>query len=209
MRPNSTPIDDVDRAIVTSGLHRRSMHTTREVDMDERRFDAFTRSISRDSSRRGTLRLLASGALAGLVTDFGSPHAEANHFGCHHVGKSCTRSGQCCSGRCRGPKGHKTCRAHGAGICMTSQDACTQGDAGNECGTSTAGACVCLVTTGGAPYCAQGTACFPCTKDKTKDPTKQCYPGTPGAACVVCPGCQSASNPDGTACALPCPNPTS
>jgi hypothetical protein len=173
--------------------------------MDDSRFDTLVRSLSRESSRRGTLRLIAGGALGGLLTVFGASRAKANHFGCHHVGKPCTRSGQCCSGRCRGRKDHKTCRAHDIGICTTSLDACTQGfTAATACGTSTAGDCSCFITTGGAPYCAQGTACFPCTKDKP------CYEGiVPGSACVVCSGCQGAGNPDGTACAQPCPSPDS
>ena len=174
--------------------------------MDALRFDTLTRALTRDSSRRVALQLLTGAALGGLLTAVGLLPAEATHFDCRHVRKSCTRSRQCCSGRCRGPKGKKTCRAHGTGICTTSQDVCTQGEAGNECGTSPAGACVCAITTGGAPYCTQGTACFPCTKDTDTG----CFGGTlPGAACIVCPGCQSASNPNGTACAQPCPNPTS
>jgi len=170
--------------------------------MDDRRFDAIIRSLSRELSRRGTLRLLAGGAFGGLLTDFGAPHAEAKHFGCQHVGRPCNRSRQCCSGRCRGPKDRKTCRAHDAGICTTSQDTCAQGSAGNECGTAPGGlTCSCLVTTGGASFCAVATDCSPCTKDR------QCYDGlVPGAACVVCASCSSSG---GFTCAKPCPEPTS
>jgi hypothetical protein len=200
MRPNSTPIDDGVRAIVTSGLRRRSMHTTREAGMDDLRFDAFIRSISRDSSRRGTLRLLAGGALAaggGLVR---TDPVGANHFGCRHVGKPCGTGRQCCSSRCR----HGRCRPHNKGICTAGQNFCTQGGAGNECGAGSSGPCLCVVTTGNAPFCAENfTGCFACTHDA------QCenFLGK-GSACVSGGSACACTDPTKTMCALPCQSPT-
>ena len=68
--------------------------------MDAERFDALTRTLG-CTTRRRTLRLLAAGTLGGIVALLGHAPAEASH-GCHHVGKPCTRSSQCCTGaRCQ------------------------------------------------------------------------------------------------------------
>ena len=118
--------------------------------MDADRFDTLTRSVTgAATSRRRLLTAAAGSALATLAAALGVADAGAFHFGCRHVGKPCTRSGQCCSGRCRGPKGKKTCRAHDVGTCTAEKDICLTG--GPRCGG--ADECECYVTTGGANVC--------------------------------------------------------
>ncbi len=170
--------------------------------MDSRRFDHLTRMLVTESpTRRGALRLLAGGAVGAVLGVLQPAGTDAVHFGCRHVGRRCDRARQCCSGLCQGPRGNKTCRAHDEGTCLLVQDACgPEGDHGNGCGTGVReelGSCHCLITTGGASYCADGRYCAPCQRDKE---CARAY-GVPGAACVACPNC-----PDGTMCALPCAN---
>ena len=152
--------------------------------MGDHCFEALTRSVTRDQSRRGTLRLLAAGALGGLRTSLGVPRAEAAHFGCRHVGKHCHGSTQCCSGIC---KRHQ-CRAHDKGICTASQDTCAAEPF--PCGAT----CYCYITTGKAPFCGGNSTDVDCTLDEECENTWGA-----GAACIACA--------DSTACVAACPNP--
>ena len=148
--------------------------------MDDRRFDALSRAVTRDWSRRGTLRLLAGGVLGGLLTGRSAPRAEATHFNCLHVGRPCRRSGQCCSGRCRGPQGKKTCRAHDTGICKANQDSCAGTPV--RCGANGPADCLCYVTTGGASFCGgDRITVIACREDKECEAIHGA-----GAACVPC-----------------------
>jgi hypothetical protein len=145
--------------------------------MDAVGFDALTRALtSSASSRRRLLTRLAGSALGALAMALGVTVADATHFGCYHVGKRCTRSRQCCSSRCRGPRGRKTCRAHHMGTCTAEKAVCAGG------GIDTCGAdCACYRTTGGANYCgSNGAACVACKTDA------ECVSvwGIPGSACV-------------------------
>jgi|SRR5918998_4567956 hypothetical protein len=163
--------------------------------MDASRFDALTRSLSGTaSSRRQLLRGVASSALGAVATTLGVTKTGAALVTCVPVGKPCRRRGQCCSGRCRGPQGEKTCRAHNVGTCTATQNFCTS--ATDLCG---GGQCGCTRTTGGASFCSKGGTSVSCTKDA------QCVAAldTPGAACVVFAG--SDCTPEGNRCALPCP----
>ena len=168
--------------------------------MDPERLDELTRTLGGTTSRRGGLRLLAGGALGAALGLLGRGEAGAFHFGCRHVGKPCTRSGQCCSGRCRGPKGKKTCRAHDVGACTAEKDICLTG--GPRCGG--AAECECYVTTGGANFCSSGVgSCMACTTDT------QCVRALaiPGSACVTVnhgPVCGTNCNGFQTACYGPC-----
>ena len=169
--------------------------------MDATRFDTMTKTWAL-APRRRVLGGLVGASLATGLRLTGVREAEANRFGCRDVGAPCRRGGNCCSGRCRGPKGSKTCSAHHAGICLTSQDTCAQGGNGNLCGTTgaTTGAtiCFCYITTGGASFCSGVSACTNCTEDR------QCEDSHgKGAACVVCKDCAVGN----TACAKRCPNP--
>ena len=151
--------------------------------MNHRRFDALACAVTRDRSRRSTLRLLAGGVLGGLLTALGVPRAEARHAGCRHVGKRCRRDGQCCSGRCKREK----CRA--PVICSNeSQNVC--GADAVRCGAT--GTCFCFVTTTGAFFCGSSNQVVNCTVDA------QCVPiRGAGAVCAPCAG--------ETLCVSPCP----
>lgn len=147
------------------------------------RFDTLARSLtSHGATRRHLVNTLAGGVLAGLAVALGLADAGAAHFGCLHVGKSCTRAGQCCSGRCRGPQGKKTCRAHHTGGCTRAQDYCQTNDLGeSQCPANPAG--LCRITTGNAPFCANtlGGGCEFCKTDRDCV-EKRGYP--PGSACI-------------------------
>jgi hypothetical protein len=151
--------------------------------MDGTRFDTLTRSLTQDSSRRGVLRLLTGGALGGLLAGLGAAPAEASHFGCRHFGEPCTRSRQCCSSRCSGPKGGKTCAAHHTGGCAEAHDGCLPSStpSTSKCPNIPNGTC--FITTGDTPFCGDtnGSACKPCRKDRDCV-RKFGYP--PGSACV-------------------------
>ncbi len=168
--------------------------------MDVDRFDHLARALHRLRSRRAALRLLSAGALGALAAGLGLGEARANHFACRHVGARCKRPGQCCSSRCLGPTGGKTCRGHDAGICTT-QNVCTTGS--TVCGTHRGGSlCACFQTTGKAPFCGRFGACRVCTDDR------QCEAEYgAGAACVVhdCPGGCGPSTVTG--CVVKCADP--
>jgi hypothetical protein len=171
--------------------------------LDADRFDALTRSLSAlASSRRRLLTGVAGSAVGMVAAALGVPQVEAGHFGCHHVGRGCRRDDECCSSRCKGPKGQKTCRAHGVKGCVrgpVDPNTC-ESQSGTTCGSGTV-ACGCSNTTGGSAFCTSGPSCFgpsvtPCTHDKECEERT----GKLGAACVECFNCLG-----GTGCADPCP----
>ena len=167
--------------------------------MDRRLIDDVAKALADTAPRRVVLRLLAGGALAagGLVR---TDPVGANHYGCRHVGKSCSKGHECCSSRCR----HGRCRPHNKGICTTGQSFCTQGDPGNQCGSGSGGPCECVVTTGNAPFCAEAfTGCFACTHDAECEN----FLGK-GSACISGGSACGCTDPTKTMCALPCQNPT-
>ena len=168
--------------------------------MDADRFDTLTRSlVGAATSRRRLLAGVAGSALAALAAALGAAGVGATHYGCRHVGKPCGKDRQCCSGRCRGRGGDKTCRAHDAGNCTVAKDVCFTDSAG--CG---GGACYCYRTPGGANFCSAsgGGHCMPCATDA------QCASAlaTPGSACVDFTHCPVFDDCDGhdTACVPPC-----
>jgi hypothetical protein len=168
--------------------------------VDDDGFDDLSRRLSTAPSRRAVLKGLGGGALAALLAALGVEGAGATHFGCRHVGKRCARHGQCCSGRCQGIPGRKTCRAHHTGTCTLAQNICRTG-IGGTCG---GGACSCHRTTGGATFCANlnSAICATCTKDKTCEDLGYGR----GAACIDTSSnagiCACGGN---TACAFRCP----
>lgn len=163
--------------------------------MDAAHFDRLTRSLVTRFSRRS---LLVGLTVLGLVQQDGAvtaiarqghkhkPKIRRNAFGCVNVGDTCTRNAQCCSNRCQGNKGKKTCRAHDTGIvlgrgggCRVADDSCGGHD--TSCTTTAGEEGRCFVTTGNAGYCLFDGDCFPCTKDL------DCVPFCgDGAACIVC-----------------------
>jgi len=160
--------------------------------MDDDRFDALTRSLSgTGSSRRRLLTGAAGSTFAALAAALDVSDAGATHFVCQHVNKPCTRDGQCCSSRCRGLVGSKTCRAHDARSCTAAKNFCKTGLEGCS------GTCFCLRTIGGANFCALNGTGTACTTDR------QCVKalGDPRAACFDATGCTTG----GQRCAVPCP----
>ncbi len=166
--------------------------------MDADRFDHLARALGAPASRRAALKGLDSSTLAALAAALSVSDAGAMHHNCRHVGKSCSRDRQCCSSRCRGPKGNETCQAHHEGSCTVAKDYCRTLSAG--CGGDT---CVCYRTTGGANYCAYNIVpkCMACTRDR------ECELVTgPGSACIdynhstYCAECSGFA----TACVPPC-----
>ena len=94
--------------------------------MDQHRFDTLTRQVGRGLARRDVLRLVV-GLLAGGGA-LAASDAAAGRPVCRAAGSSCTRTTQCCSGRC--PTGRAVPRQ------LRNRCACPLGEA--LCG----GACV-------------------------------------------------------------------
>jgi hypothetical protein len=180
------------------------------------RVAALARLLTNGPSRRAVLRGLASAGL-GLGIARWQPTAEAKKkhkhkhkakkpkptaFGCLDVGKSCKSADQCCSGICGGKKGKKRCRAHGAGTCVQgSPGVCDpQNPTIALCNNDE---CLCVRTTGGSNYCANGN--FNQCSDCTKDADCEALGLPPGSACIpfsegACAGpCES-----GMTCVIPC-----
>ena len=173
--------------------------------MDQTRFTAVTRSLTRRPSRRDVLRALSGAGLGWFAlvgATCGGPEAGAskkrhkkkkkqqrpvvNQFGCLDVGQPCTgNSALCCSGICQGVAPTKgkpdtsRCVAHNTGACTAQFDGCQTLVIG--CGT----AGFCFRTTGNASFCGgPGGECRACARDADCEPSHG-----PGAACVVCDDC--------------------
>ena len=179
--------------------------------MDPTRFDALTRALTGAApTRRRLLAGLAGGALGALATALGFTEAGATHYECRHVGKPCTKAGQCCSGLCK----RKTCRAHGAGTCKQQGQelVCTAPDVALARCDNEAN-CGCVRTTAGSNYCADfrcrsggpgGPFCGGCAACKRDaDCVAQGFPEGSACASATTGRCQGACE-SGTFCAVPC-----
>jgi hypothetical protein len=185
--------------------------------MNQLRFDDITRRFSHLPSRRRLLGGLASGILglgAGQFPDLAfakkkrkrkkkEKKAKPNAFGCLNVGDPCKSEDQCCSGICEGKKGKRKCVAHDAGVCGADSDICESGQP-SFCGGNNP--CLCLTTTGNAPFCGEfapgvpgQTFCSDCSHDTDCEAEFG-----PGAACVVYSGVCADFCPTGTACVPAC-----
>lgn len=131
--------------------------------MDGERFDRWTKTLTTGTgSRRAALRLLAGGALAGILARLSLEEAAA---GCGKVGDKCGGDrGDCCTGarckngRCRCKRGWLDC--DGNGRCenlRTNPSNC--GGCGTVCpsGSCINGACTCA--TAGSSACPVGCTC--------------------------------------------------
>ena len=169
--------------------------------MDPTRFDALARRLAPTTSRRDALRLLTVGAL-GLLA--GLPGRGAAAAACLKDGKECKRGGQCCSGRCAGKRGKKTCRrAPGQANCTIDRNVCKVGQSGVGCKGS--GGCACAVTTRGTAFCASlfTDVCARC--DSGADCVALGFPQ--GSACIRVGGqCEDCAAEGGTKCVTRCPN---
>jgi hypothetical protein len=92
--------------------------------MDGHRFDLLSKSLATRDSRRSTLQALAASVLAIGLGGLGLEDASAQ---CKPEGKKCKKSGQCCSGKCKGKKGKKKCR------CRALKEPCTGTTGDNTC----------------------------------------------------------------------------
>jgi hypothetical protein len=180
--------------------------------MDGTSFDALARRLSATGPRRGALRALAAGLVAGSLGWRGEPAAAAT-CNVKANGDRCTSGGECCSGRCKRKKGthKKFCRkAPGQGICTVADNVC---DAGSpSCNVPSTPQCLCYVAENGFSFCGRlpeqtPDRCFKCNSDADckKRPGAQA-----GDHCVYCIGtCTNnpSGNTNGTACISKCPNP--
>jgi len=180
--------------------------------MDRQQFDDLTVEMAdAPRSRRRALRLVAATAFAGLLARPGLRLRTVAAAGCRTVAKPCRRARQCCSGICRGRRGKKTCRGHGAGTCKQQgqQLVCTAPDlALSLCNNDRD--CACVRTTSGTNFCGDFlvpstcTTCSACAKcDRDVDCVRQgfpkgsaCVPFTAGRCAGLCPGA--------TRCMVPC-----
>ncbi len=153
--------------------------------MDQDRFDRIAKSLATPGSRRRVLGGLLGGALGGLLARLGPEEAGATHAGCRHTGATCTRPGQCCSGRCAGnntcqlctgasqcpePPASAPCKKRActsAGKCVLKNKAAGTAcpDDGNECTDDVcdaSGECTHPPRIAGTPCASDGN---PCTRD--------------------------------------------
>lgn len=91
--------------------------------MDPNRFDVLARAAGSARSRRAALLAIAGAALAPSTVAGATPGQEA----CVVVGKPCKRNTQCCSSRCDGKPGKKTCRTGAPDACLRNGRGCNEG----------------------------------------------------------------------------------
>ena len=115
--------------------------------MDDHHFDVLAKTLVGGTTRRGAIGVLAGGALAAVLTRLGIREAAA---ACKDIGKKCGQNADCCSRRCRGKRGKKTCKV-GADACPDSTGC---GAAAHVCGTEPGGGdCLCKPTVEGNNAC--------------------------------------------------------
>jgi hypothetical protein len=182
------------RAVLASGLHRRSQVSQEAHAMDHTRFDALSRAVSTTPSRRAALTLLAGLGLGRLE----QADAEARKSGkCKPTCGECekckkgdcdTKNGKkkCKKGKCK-PKANGTACATGtcqAGRCVFCADKpdFTDCGGGNQC---SGGVCATPPTcrVGGEPSCAE------CCPGITCDASDHCACAPAGAPCRSSRGC--------------------
>ena len=180
--------------------------------MDGGCFDDLTRELGvGTTSRRRVLGALAGGALGAVLGAVGLKDAAARHTGCRHIGRPCTRDGQCCTKRCRrgacrcpvgttrvGDGSTNTCSATG-GVCPSGSNTCS----GTLVLCNDAGTCGCLRNGEGGSFCGDfaTSVCAACANDQACDAItgvgSQCVPIKNDNGC-------NCSNFSSTACVPPC-----
>lgn len=147
--------------------------------MESQRFDAFARTVADGFPRRGVLRLLAGGALGGLLTRLGLEEAAA---ACANVGQRCQFNDgsrrNCCDGaychqnRCRCRRRQDRCGSGNNRRCCGADERCVQGICTKETGTCGAG----YVCGGQTRDCGQPTCggLGPCQCTEGVDGTVHC-----------------------------------
>jgi hypothetical protein len=166
--------------------------------MIDTHIDEIARALGRpELNRRAAIAAGIAGALGAVL---GLREVTAG-VGCRNAGKTCRRGDECCSGICKGKRGKRTCRAHGAGTCRAGANYCREGLTAVCNGSAE---CLCFVTTGAARFCGakNGTVCAACRKDTDCDAVTG-----PGSACIEAterPFCGCDNLGFGTACIAPC-----
>ncbi len=165
--------------------------------MDPSRFDDFTKSLARSTSRRQALKAFAA-TLGGLLGLGGVGTAFAN---CKPNGIGCNTNSQCCSGGCC----HGTCTNLGTtnncGACghtCSSGQGCCSGTCTDLTTTQNCGSCGNVCT--GGQIC-QGGQCTACTGGGSCGKDGDCCSGTCCQGTCCSPGRVCLSN--GT-CAISC-----
>jgi len=156
--------------------------------MDGGWFDAITKRLAANRSRRGALRLLGGGALAGLLAPAGEAGAQTT---CKKPGDACTRRNQCCSGRCS--KRRERCQS----ICAGAGGAC-----GQEAACGLTASCECFTRLNGKSFCGVGRLCSIFEQDGCLSDA-DCDADNPGSVCVA-KACNCASGGGFNGCVLPC-----
>ncbi|GER91340.1 hypothetical protein KDW_55020 [Dictyobacter vulcani] len=90
--------------------------------MDSSKFDALTKSLATNTSRRQALGILFTGTLAGILGLSGAGTARA---ACNPNGDHCSKQSDCCSNHCiGGPHDPHYCTALIGTHCKTNSDCC-------------------------------------------------------------------------------------
>lgn len=180
--------------------------------MDPKRFDAITKVLGRDRTRRGVLGLLAGMATGAMATLAGRDSAHAQSYTCGDVGCACpTGTLQPCNG------GLVCCplldgMAGGPGVCSMPQDcggSCRDYGAmcGDICGWDGACEACCSGYCNDMGYCGSarctglGCACATGTYMPCDTGLSCCssYPGMPGAQGTCQYGCPDSGDGIGSA----------
>jgi hypothetical protein len=150
-----------------------------DIDMDDKRFDLLTKSLSGGISRRSLLRSLAAGigvAAIGVERAVAAPGGVNGGKKCYGGGSQCTNAKQCCSGTCT----NRVCAPEGGGDpcatmnCADANPCTTGGCAAGQCTyTPVAAGTACA---GG--FCNSAATCVPaiCTPASSE----ACYSGPAG-----------------------------
>jgi len=170
--------------------------------MDTEQFDRLAREVNQVGTRRGALRLLSGGTLAGALALVGGEPAAARCRGPRKCGRhNCCRKGEIC-----GDKTTKTC-VTGKGTCSAGDDYCA--DRTKTCNDNAL--CGCLPTKeGGNTRCVSVIALGGCCS--TDANCAENRPDVPGAVCIApssggCnTGCENNLGSNGQ-CFAPCPPP--
>ena len=199
--------------------------------MDAKQFDVIAKAMGSRTGRRQTLSSLLGGALGLLgLARAEDAWGLDKHYN-RDCSKQCNQCEKCEKGKCRTKNGKKRCadgkckpRANGVacaactgsscgngtcqrGRCVASgpfcagQNYCTATGAAPLCNKTGTAACVCALTTAGAPFCASAA------EDSILVPQAPNSCSAPECAGRTCLNISACEGEDQFACALACPNP--
>jgi hypothetical protein len=164
--------------------------------MDDRSFDALTRSLAGGRwTRRRATKAVAGGMLGVLLSGFGPAAAQEAAGACNAIGRRCEDNHDCCSGRCTRRKcrpGPHTCRA-GDTSCPAAAGGCNSNPN-----------CRCQVSVEGNTRCAGdriSSTCGSCSS------SADCGFFGPQAFCADISGCGCGAGQE-RVCVNPCPSPS-